>query len=83
MMSVKKEVEQDVIKKFVTVNTDRRITTALLPLIFNQLHKFAPNKDKARCIYNQQMKKLNQTPQDKEDVIQSEAKLQKSWACGT
>ena len=44
--------------------------------MFNLLHKLAPNKDKALHIYNQQMDKLNQNPQDKEDVIQSEAKLQ-------
>ena len=75
-MSVKEEVEQDVIKKSITVDTDRRIITALLPLMFNLLHKLAPNKDKALCIYNQQVKKLNQNPEDKEDVIQSEAKLQ-------
>ena len=75
-MSVKDEVEQDVINKSVTVDTGRRITTALLPLIYNPLHKLAPNKDKALHIYNQQMDKLNQNPQDKEDVIQSEAKLQ-------
>ena len=76
MMSVKEEVEQDVINKSVTVDTDRRVTTALLPLMFNPLYKLAPNKDKALRIYNQQVKKLNQKPQDKEDVIQSEAKLQ-------
>ena len=69
-------MEQDVISKSVTVDPDRRITTALLPLMFNPLHKLAPNKDKALCIYNQQVKKLNQNPQDKEDIIQSEAKLQ-------
>ena len=57
MMSVKEEVEQDVINKSVTVDTDRRITTALLPLMFNPLHKLAPNKDKALRIYNQQVKK--------------------------
>ena len=76
MMSVTEEVEQDFINKSVTVDTDRKITTALLPLMFNLLHKLAPNKDKALCIYNQRVKKLNQNPQDKEDVIQSEAKLQ-------
>ena len=76
MMSVKEEVEQDVINKSVKVDIDRRIATALLPLMFNLLHKLAPNKDKALCIYNQQVKKLNQNPQDKEDVIQSEIKLQ-------
>ena len=76
MMSVKKEVEQDVINKSVTVDTDRRITSALLPLIYNSFHKLAPNKDKALHIYDQQVDKLNQNPQDNKDVIQSEAKLQ-------
>ena len=57
MMSVKEEVEQNVINKSVTVDTDRRITTALLLLMFNPLHKLAPNKDKALRIYNQQVKK--------------------------
>ena len=76
MMSVKDEVEQDAISKSVTVDTDRRITTALLPLMFNPLHKLDPNKDKALRIYNQQVKKLNQNPQDKEDVIKSDGKLQ-------
>ena len=47
MMSVKEEVKQDVIKKSVTVDTNRRITTALLPLVFNPLHKLARNKDKS------------------------------------
>ena len=75
MMSVTKEVEQNFINKSVTVDTDRKITTALLPLMFNLLHKLVLNKDKALCIYNQRVKKLNQNPQDK-DVIQSEAKLQ-------
>ena len=48
----------------------------MLPLIFNLLDKLAPNKDKALPIYNQEVKKLNQNPQDKDDVIQSETKLQ-------
>ena len=59
MMSVKEEVEQDVINKSITVYTVKRVTTALFPLMFNLMHKLAPNKDKALCIYNQQVKKLN------------------------
>ena len=69
MMGVKEEVEQDVINKPITVDTDRIITTALLPLMFNLLYKLAHNKNKALHIYNQQVKKLNQKTQDKEDVI--------------
>ena len=75
IMSVKEEVEQYVINKCVKVGPDRRITTALLPMMFNPLHKLAPNKDKALHIYNQQVKKVNQNLQDKENGIQSEAKL--------
>ena len=70
-------MEQHVINKSVTVDTDRRITTELLPMMFNLLHKLAPNKDKALRVYNQQVKKLNEDQQDKEDVMQSEAKLQR------
>ena len=47
MMNVQEEVEQDAINRSITVDTDRRITTALLQLMFNPLHKLAPNKDKA------------------------------------
>ena len=76
MMSVKEEVEQDVINRSITVDTDRRITKALLPLMLNPLHKLAHNKDKTLCVYNQQVKKLNQNSQYKGDIIQVEAKLQ-------
>ena len=75
MMGVKEKVEQDVIKKSVTFDTDRRVTTALFPLMFNLLPKLAPNEDKVLRIYSQQVKKFNQNPPDREDVIQSEAKL--------
>ena len=44
MMSVKEEVEQDVINKFVAVDTDRRITTALLPLKHAKLFVSTTNK---------------------------------------
>ena len=74
-MSVKEKVEQDFINRSISVDTDRRITAELLQLMFNPLHKLAHNKDKTLCVYNQQVKKLNQNPQDKEDLLQSEARL--------
>ena len=70
-------MEQYVINKSITVDTDRRITTELIPLMFNLLHKLAPNKDKALRVYNQQVKKLNEDQHVKEDVMQSEATLQR------
>ena len=45
--------------------------------MFNLLHKLAPNKDKVLRIYNQQVKKLNEDQHVKEDVMQSEATLQR------
>ena len=62
MMSVKEEVKQDVINNSIIVDTDRKITTALLILMFNAFHKLAHSKHKAISIYNQQVKKLNQNP---------------------
>ena len=74
--SIREEVEQDVINRSVKVDIDNRRTTALLPLMSNPAVKLAPNKNKALQTYNQQVKKLSQNPQDKKDVIESEAKLQ-------
>ena len=45
-MSAKEEGEQDIINKSITVDFDRRITTKLLPLMFNPLHKLAHKKKK-------------------------------------
>ena len=75
-MSVKEEEEQDVIDKSIKVDFDRRITTELLPLMFNPLHKLAHNKNNTPRICNQKLNKLNQKPHDKEDVIQSEDKFE-------
>ena len=75
-MSVKEEEEQDVINKSNIVDFDRRITTELLPLMFNPLHKLARNKNNTPRICNQKLNKLNQKPHDKEDVIQSEDKFE-------
>ena len=75
-ISIKEEIEQDLINQSVTVDPVRGITEAKLPLIENPVHKLAPNKKKALAIYNSQLKRLAKHPKDKEDVIQSEAKLQ-------
>ena len=51
-------------------------TTAKLPLLHDPAQKLAPNKNKALAVYNSQVKKLNKNPNDKKDVLTSEAKLQ-------
>ena len=75
-MNIKEEVEKYVINKLVSVDIKERITTAVLPFMFNPLGKLADNKSKALQAYNQQAKKQDMAPQDKQDVIESEAKLQ-------
>ena len=73
-MSIKEEVKQDVINKSVSVDI-KKTTTAVLPFMFNPLGKLAHNTSKVLQVYNQQVKKLDMTPLDKQDVIKSEAKL--------
>ena len=75
-ISIKEEVEQDLINQSVTVDHVHGITEAKLPLVENPVHKLAPNKKKALAVYNSQLKRLSKHPKDKEDVIRSEAKLQ-------
>ena len=76
MLSIKEEIEQDIINSSVKVNFEKQITTASLPLMHNPVIKLAQNKDIVLKVYNQQVKKLNKNPKDKADVIESEAKLQ-------
>ena len=58
-MSVKEEVEQDVINKSLKVDVASQRTTASLSLINNLWIKFAHNKERALKVYNQQIQKLN------------------------
>ena len=74
---VREEVEQDVIHNSVEVNIKKRVTISSFPLMQNSVIKLAFNKNKALQIYNQEIQKLDQNLQDKRDVIESEAKVQK------
>ena len=58
------------------VDLKQRQTIANLPSMHDPAVKLYPNKIKALKVYNQQLKKLSKQPQDKEQVIQSEKKLQ-------
>ena len=73
---MKEEVEQHLIDKSVTVDFEKRVSVASLPLLHNPEVKLANNKHKALKVYHQQLKKLDQEPFDKADVISSERKLQ-------
>lgn len=74
--SIREEIEQDIINKSVVVDTTNRITMALLPLMHDPIVKLHPNGNKALKVYNRQIRKLNNHPKDKCDIIQSERKLQ-------
>ena len=75
-ISLKEEIEQELINRSVSVDVEKRITIASLPFIQNPVVKLASNKDIAHRIYNQQIKKLNKNPKDKLDVINCESVLQ-------
>ncbi|MCH2406210.1 MAG: hypothetical protein MK200_08470, partial [Nitrosopumilus sp.] len=76
LISIREEVEQDIINKSISVDVHAGITTARLPLLDNPVLKLAPNKDKALAIYRNQVRRLNRNETDKRDVITSEGKLQ-------
>ena len=64
-ISIKEEVEQHLINQSVTVDVETKESWATLPLLHNPEVKLVPNKDKALKIYRQQLKKLDQSPEDK------------------
>ena len=66
-------MEQVLINESVKVDFESGTTTAKLPFIFDPIIKIAPNKEKALSIYRSQLKRLNKNPQDKADLIKSEA----------
>ena len=57
-LSIKEEVEQDLIDRSVKVDIERCVTTANFPLLQDPTTKLCPNKDKALKVYKQQIKKL-------------------------
>ena len=75
-ISIKEEIEQDLINQSITIDTNACQTTAKLPLLEDPVMKLAPNKNKALAIYNSQVRRLSNHPRDKDDVIASESKLQ-------
>merc|ERR1712048_1081236 len=75
-ISIKEEVEQDIINKSVSVDTSKGKTEAKLPFIQDPLKSLAPNKEKAVAVYNSQVRRLSKDLKGREDAINSEAKLQ-------
>ena len=73
-LSIKEEVEQDLIEQSVEVNIERCETIAKMPLLCDPSVKLHPNRHKALKTYKQQLK--NHANNLKE-IIKSEEKLQR------
>jgi len=75
-ISIREEIEQDLINKSVSVDIENQVTIATLPFIQDPELRLQPNRHKALKVYHQQTKRLSKTIKDKQDVIESERKLQ-------
>ena len=58
------------------VDVSKGITIAKLPFIMNPELRLLSNKRQAMAVYIGQIRKLNKVPDDKNDVMKSESKLQ-------
>ena len=76
IMSIKEETEQQIINESVTVDIQNHQSVATLPLMCNPTQRLLPNRDVALKVYNQQLHRLSKSASDKEDIVNSEHKLQ-------
>ena len=76
-VTIQEEVEQSIIDRSVHVDTNCRVTTAALPFVVNPDLRLERNEHLALKIYKSQVRKVENRPNDKLAVIQSENKLQK------
>ena len=74
-ISIKEEVEQELIDNSVNVKVDDGYTEAKLPFICDPNTHLRPNRHLAEKIYSLQVKKLNKDPKNREDVIRAFDKL--------
>ena len=73
-ISIQEEVEQAVIDKSVTVNLELGYTQAKFPFLTNPKYRLGTNVNIARSIYFGQVRKLNENPKDKEDLLKAKKK---------
>ena len=74
-LSIREEIEQDVINRSVKVNSEKRTTSAVIPFMNDPVAKLGPSRDIALKVCKQQRKKVNKIIQDKNSVIKAEKKL--------
>ena len=76
-ISIREEVEQQLIDKSIEINIEEGYIEASLPMTHKPSTKLPPsNHDTALRVYNRVVKQLNKSPKDKEDIIRSEAEMQ-------
>ena len=75
IISIREQVEDDMMSKSIIVDLETRSCTAKLPLIHDPESRLEPNKSKALKVFSQQLKRLKNNPKDKDDVLKSEKKL--------
>ena len=80
LISIKEEVEQEIINKSVEVDIHKGVAVTKLlsatELLSDPAIKLSPNKERALTVFKSQVKKLQKNDCDKEVVIASELKLQ-------
>ena len=67
-ISFHEEVEQQIINKSVNVDASKNINMGTLPFTKDTKLKHKPNRWKTMKVYEQQTKRLNKHPNDKEDI---------------
>ena len=75
-ISIREEVEQDVIDNSVIVDVANRETIASLPLIADPVVRLAPNRSIVERSYYRQVNKVLRDPNDKAAIIKAEGALQ-------
>ena len=70
-ISIQEEIEQAVIEKSVVVDINKGQTIAKLPFLYNPVHKLRPNLGIAFRVYQSQLKRLDRSPQDKDQILKS------------
>ena len=76
MISIREEAEQEAIKKSVTIDFERCVSTAVLPFMEDPLKKIAPNRERAMKVYKNTVNKLAKDEARKQQIIKFENKLQ-------
>ena len=73
-ISIQEEVEQD-IDRSVSVDPEKGVTIETLPFLEDPLATLATNKNTAMSVYKAQVRKLDNNPKDRADVIESESNM--------